>query len=60
MAKTTDNPAYWLKRANDVRDIAKHISDQEMKDILEEIARGYERIADHVGQALNSPDDNSE
>ncbi len=58
MSKVTDNPAYWLDRAKDVRETAKQISDQTTKDILEEIARGYERIADQVRKTSGSLDDN--
>jgi len=57
MSKVTDNPAYWLGQAKDVRETAKQISDQIMKDILEEIARGYERIADRVRKTSGTLDD---
>jgi hypothetical protein len=43
-----DDPAYWQNRADETREAAASTSDQEMKAILEEIAKGYERIAEHV------------
>jgi hypothetical protein len=56
MTTTSDKPAYWLGRSKDVRDMAEQISDHEMKAILEEIARGYERIAEHTGNASSGLD----
>jgi hypothetical protein len=48
MSKNLDDPTYWSGRASDVRELLTQISDQEMKGILEEIAQGYERIADQM------------
>jgi hypothetical protein len=48
MSKVTENSAYWLGRAKDVREEAQRVDDPAMKYILEEIASSYERIADQV------------
>jgi len=58
MTTRTDDPAFWLKRAKDVREIAEQLQDEEMKDILEEIARGYERVAGQVHLGSNEPEVN--
>jgi hypothetical protein len=58
MAKTSDNPGYWLERANEVRELMKQMPDQVMRDILEEITKGCERIADQVGVASSDPNEN--
>ena len=47
-----DNPNHWLDRAKDAREIAKKLKDESMKNIMEDIARGYERIANHVSRDL--------
>jgi hypothetical protein len=56
MTTPVDNPAYWLGRAKDVREIAEQISDPEMKAILAEIAGGYERISARVDHASSKLD----
>jgi hypothetical protein len=55
MTTETDDPAYWLERAKETREITKQVPDQEMRDILEEIARCYERVADQVRHDSNEP-----
>jgi hypothetical protein len=58
MTTETDDPAYWLERAKETREVTKHIPDQDMKDILEEIARRYERVADQVRRGSSEPEVN--
>jgi hypothetical protein len=48
MSSDLDDPNYWVKRASDSREIAKHVGDKEMESILENIAKSYERIAERV------------
>jgi hypothetical protein len=57
MTTPADNPAYWLGRAKDAREIAGQVPDPEMKAILEEIAKGYERISEMIGYASSKLDD---
>jgi hypothetical protein len=58
MTTETDNPAYWLGRAEAVREIAEQGLDQVTRDILEEIARRYERVADHMQRGSSEPEIN--
>jgi hypothetical protein len=51
-----DDPNHWLKRAEEARQIAKQLEDESMKSIMEDIAAGYERIADHVAHRPKSAD----
>jgi hypothetical protein len=44
-----DDPTDWFERAKEAHHIAKQLQDENMKNIMEDIATGYERIADHVG-----------
>ena len=55
MSKSVDDPGYWLGRARETRELLKSILDEEMREILEEIADGYERIAEQTArrQGLN-------
>jgi hypothetical protein len=52
MGDIIDDPDHWLERAEDARTIAKLLKDEFMKDIMEDIARSYEKIADHAGRNL--------
>jgi hypothetical protein len=52
MRNAEDDPNHWLERAKDARQIAKRLTDIDMQNILEDIAKGYERIADHVTRNL--------
>jgi hypothetical protein len=45
MSNIADDPSYWLGRAREMREMLKSVSDKEMREIIEEIAEGYERIA---------------
>ena len=45
MSNISDDPSYWLGRAGEMREILKSVLDEEMSEIIEEIAEGYERIA---------------
>ena len=54
MTDTSEDPAYWLERAKEARDAAKQVPNQEMKDILEQIAKSYEDIAKQVEHSLQS------
>jgi hypothetical protein len=57
MTTEIDNPDYWFERAKESREIAQRILNQDMKDILEKIAKGYERVADQVRHgSINSQD----
>jgi hypothetical protein len=47
-----EDPNYWLERAKDARQVAKQLEDKEMKNIMEDIAKSYERIASHVARSL--------
>ncbi len=48
MSNIVDDPSYWLGRAREVREMMKSVSDKEMREIIEEIADGYERIAERI------------
>ena len=48
MSNSADDPSYWLGRAREVREMMKSVSDEEMREIIEEIADGYERIAEGI------------
>ncbi len=54
MSKITDDPAYWLGRAEEMREIANNTSDSKMKQIMDEIANSYERIAEHVRNSIGN------
>ena len=45
MSNIADDPSYWLGRAKEMREMLKSVSDKEIREIIEEIAEGYERIA---------------
>jgi hypothetical protein len=49
-----DDPTHWLRRAKEARQIAKQLEDASMRSIMEGIAAGYERIADHVTHGLKN------
>jgi hypothetical protein len=55
MDDTIEDPNHWLERARDARTIAKRLKDDNMKHIMEDIAIGYERIADHAARKLKDP-----
>jgi hypothetical protein len=52
MDDTIDDPNHWLERAKDARAIAKQLKDEAMRNIMEDIAKSYERIADHATRNL--------
>jgi hypothetical protein len=56
MTESVDSYAYWLRKAKDVRDISEQVADQKMNNILEDIARRYERIAEYALSASGSAD----
>ncbi|MGA7326753.1 MAG: hypothetical protein WBX25_20235 [Rhodomicrobium sp.] len=58
MNKITNDPAYWLGRAKEMREIANNTSDGKMKEIMDEIANSYERIAEHVKKITGNGDSN--
>lgn len=45
-----DDPNHWLRHAEEARQIARQLEDASMKNIMEGIAAGYERIADQVAR----------
>jgi hypothetical protein len=53
MTTETDDPAFWLARAKAAREMAQQVLDEEMRDILGEIAKAYERVAGHVSHGSN-------
>jgi hypothetical protein len=53
MTTETDDPAFWLARAKAARDMAEQLLDEEMRDILGEIAKAYERVAGYVSRGSN-------
>jgi Skp family chaperone for outer membrane proteins len=53
MSNKQHTPEDWLERAKELRELAKHSSNNEMKKIMEEIAEGYERIAEHEKRYSN-------
>jgi hypothetical protein len=52
MDDTLEDSNHWLERARDARTIAKRLKDDNMKNIMEDIAISYERIADHAARKL--------
>jgi len=58
MTTETDDPAFWLARAKASRELAEKSPDQEMKDILEEIARRYEHVANQMRSGSHEPEIN--
>jgi hypothetical protein len=59
MDDATNDPNYWLERAKDARQTAKHLKDQTMKNIMEDIAIGYDRIAEHIARNIKDGDHGS-
>jgi hypothetical protein len=55
MSKIGDDPSYWLGRAKEMREMLKSVSDKEMREIIEVIAEGYERIAKGIARKQNGP-----
>jgi hypothetical protein len=55
MSNIGDDPSYWLGRAKEMREMLKSVSDEEMREIIEEIAEGYERIAEGIVRKQNGP-----
>jgi len=53
MSNIADNPSYWLGRAKEMREMLKSVSDKEMREIIEEIAEGYERVAEGIARKHN-------
>jgi hypothetical protein len=54
MSNIADDPSYWLGQSKEMRDMLKSVSDKETREIIEEIAGGYERIAEGIGLRQNS------
>ena len=50
MSKITDDPSYGVGRAEEVREMLDSILDEEMREILEDIAERYERIAEQTAR----------
>ena len=40
MSNIAENPSYWLRRAKELREMLKSVSDEEMRELTEEIAEG--------------------
>ncbi len=57
MSKETNNPKYWLAQAGQIRELAKDKHDALVRDILEEIAIRYERVAELLEQSYTSDQD---
>ena len=55
MSSIEDDPSYWLGRAREMREMLKRVSDKEMREIIEEIAEGYERVAEGIARKHNGP-----
>jgi hypothetical protein len=54
MSNIAENPSYWLGRAKELREMLKSVSDEEMRELTEEIAEGYERMAKLIARKQNS------
>jgi hypothetical protein len=55
MSSIEDDPSYWLGRAREMREMLKSVSDKQMTEIIEEIAEGYERVAEGILRKQSSP-----
>jgi len=54
MSNIADDPSYWLGRAEEMREMLKSVSVEEMRELTEEIAEGYERIAKLIARKQKS------
>jgi hypothetical protein len=54
MSNISDDPSYWLGCAKELREMLKSVSDEKAREIIEEIAEGYKRIANGIARKQNS------
>jgi hypothetical protein len=52
-----DDPQHWHKRAEETRELAKRVSDNDAKKRLSKIATEFDRIALRVEDRINSMKD---
>jgi hypothetical protein len=45
-----NNPEHWRSRAEEARAIASDLNDPETQRIMLEVAKGYDRLAEHAEQ----------
>jgi len=50
----TDDPAYWRRRAEELRQEVENLEDSTAKQIMTEIAQAYEELAQLVERKLTS------
>jgi hypothetical protein len=55
MSSIEDDPSYWLGRAKEMREMLEGVLSEDMRAIIEEIAEGYERIAERIARQQNNP-----
>jgi hypothetical protein len=53
-AALINDPEHWRSRAEEARAIASDLKDPEPKRIMEDIAVGYDRLAQHAADRLLS------
>jgi hypothetical protein len=55
MSSIEDDPSYWLGCAKEMREMLEGVLSEDMRAIIEEIAEGYERIAERIARQQNNP-----
>jgi hypothetical protein len=55
MSSIEDDPSYWLGRAKEMREMLEDVLSEDMRAIMEEIAEGYERVAERIVRQHNNP-----
>jgi hypothetical protein len=55
MSSIEDDPSYWLGRAKEMREMLEDVLSEDMRAIMEEIAEGYERVAERIVRQDNNP-----
>jgi hypothetical protein len=55
MSNIADDPSYWRARAREMRDLLETVSDEEMKELIEDIAERYEHLAEGIARQQANP-----
>ena len=50
---SVDDPAHWRGRAEEARPLADEMSDEVSRQMMLQIAEGYERLAKHAEERAN-------
>ncbi len=50
-----DDPAHWQKRADEIRQLAKKVSDAKERETLLKLAADYDKLADRAANRKQKP-----